>query len=200
MGVCEFLFIDFSFCVFWLLSWSWVLLKAQADVILIIDITNPALVTFTATGAFAENDDIDDTYLSEGFTLMSFFRPEVSFDEEYFDTSTLDSPGGNFSYTVLFPTGILSPQVDLNIAGSGFSTQDFTTTAPAFTGFATVDLRHWMPYIAGGTTGNILAGDALYNTEIIGQFQVVPEPGVVWLFVVAALFLIFRRRARFARS
>lgn len=173
--------------------------QVRGDLILTIDITNPAEVIFSATGAFAENDDIDDTFLSEGFTLLGFFHSDVSADPEYFDESTLYSPGGNFAYTTLFTAAISGSEIDLNIAGSGFSTQDFSTTSPAFTGFAIADLRSWMSNLSAGTTGNILAGDASYNTVVIGQFQIVPEPSVISLLVGAALLSAFCLRTRLVR-
>lgn len=176
------------------------LVPVQGAVILTIDITDLRAVLFKSTAAHAQNDDIDETYLSEGFTLLEFFNADVDYDMIDFDTSTLDSPGGNFAYTTLFPTAINSLNVDLNIAGSGFSTQDFSTSAPAFTGFAVADLRAWMSGITLGTTGNILAGDASYNTVIIGQYQIIPEPGTISLLVGAGLLLALGLRTRLARG
>ncbi len=174
--------------------------QVRGGVILTIDISNPEAVIFSATGAFAENDDIDDTFLSEGFTLLDFFNSEFTDDPQFFDESSLYSPGGNFAYTTLFPVAIFGDEIDLNIAGSGFSTQDFSTEAPAFTGYAIIDLTSWLPYITAGTTGNILAGDPMYNTVVIGQYEVVPEPGTFSLLGGAALLMIFFcLRTRLAR-
>jgi len=177
------------------------LVPVQGAVILTIDITDPRAVLFKATAAHAQNNDIDETYLSEGFTLLGFFNADVDYDMTDFKTpSTLYSPGGNFAYTTLFPTAIDSLNVDLNIAGSGFSTQDFSTSSPAFTGLAVADLRAWMSGITLGTTGNILAGDASYNTVIIGQYQIIPEPGTISLLVGAGLLLAVGLRTRLARG
>lgn len=171
--------------------------RASAAVILTIDISNTAQATFSATGAFAQNDDIDDTFLNEGFTLLGIFNSSATGGPSFFDTSTLFSPGGNFAYTNLFVVTISGEDLDLNIAGSGFSTQDFSVTASAFTGSATADLTDWAPFLAIGSTGNILAGDPSYNTVIIGQYTVIPEPGTTGLLVAGgcALACLFRRKS-----
>lgn len=168
------------------LAMSW---QAQGSVVLRIDISNPEEVRFTATGAFAQNDDLEETYLQEGFTLLGFFNDEFISFTESFGESTLFSPGGDFAYTTLFITGISGPEVDLNIAGSGFSYQDFSTAAPAFTGFATANLASWLPYVTVGRTGNILAGDVTYHTVVIGQYEVVPEPST-WAMIFGGGLLL----------
>ena len=151
----------------------------RAAVILVIDITDPANVTFTATGAHAENDD-PDTWLMYGFTLTGFFDSSVEdWDIHYFDESDLYSPEGNFEYTdftsIDFSGG--SNYVDLNIFGSGFSEQGFSTTAPAFTGSAVADLRGWIAQImGGGTVGSIYTDSEEQYGILIGEYQIVPEP------------------------
>lgn len=151
--------------------------SAFSAVILTIDISNPAAATFSATGAFAQNDDIGDTFLNDGFTLLNFFSSSANDSPQYFDTSNLRSPGGNFAYTTLFAVSLLGANdLDLNIAGSGFSTQDFSITEPAFFNSATADLSDWLTLMQAGRTGDIIAGDPTYNTVIIGQYDVVPEP------------------------
>ncbi len=175
---------------------------SSAAVILTIDISNPATATFTATGAFAQNDDIADTFLNEGFTLLRIFNSPATGGPGFFDTSTLFSPGGNFAYTNLFVVTISGEDRDLNIAGSGFSTQDFSVTAPALTGSATADLADWLPFLTAGVTGNIIAGDPIYSTVIIGQYQVIPEPGTALLAVGGCVlaFLLWQKRAKRRRS
>lgn len=171
--------------------------RASAAVILTIDISNPAQTVLTATGAFAQNDDVDDTSLNEGFTLLGIFNSAASSGPDFFDTSTLFSPGGNFAYTNLFVVTMSGDDLDLNIAGSGFSTQDFSVTAPAFTGAATADFTDWLPFLTPGATGNILAGDPTYSTVIIGQYAVIPEPGTVALLIAGGCLFagLFRRRS-----
>lgn len=172
---------------------------SSAAVVLTIDITNLSATTITATGANAQNDDIDDTYLDEGFLMLGFFSSEPGATiPDSFDFSDLYSPGGNFAFTSLFLAAVSgSEEVDLNIAGSGFSSNDFSTSLPAFAGSATVDFSGLAAYLVPGSTGDILAGDAFYNTVVIGQWQIIPEPNTTLLaFVPAALALLRRRRRR----
>lgn len=186
-----------------MLALLWLLLPASAAVILRIDITDPAQITFTATGANSENDD-DQSFLSEGITLLDFFSvsvedPNVAFFES---PSNLWSPGGNFAYTTLSSSAFTNaaPFVydDLAIFGSGFSTQDFSTNAPALTGSAVADLTAWAAWIpAAGTVGNIRSGDGIsFSGPQIGQYTVVPEPSTAALaaagLLLAARFI--RRR------
>lgn len=172
---------------------------AFSAVILTIDISNPATTTFSATGAFAQNDDIDDTFLNEGFTLLNFFSSSAIGGPQGFDTSTLRSPGGNFAYTTLFPVSLFGTEdLDLNIAGSGFSTQDFSITEPAFFNSATADLTDWVTFLQAGRTGDILAGDPTYNTVMIGQYAVIPEPAT-GLLLAGGLLITSLFRLRFLR-
>jgi len=170
---------------------------SSAAVVLTIDITNLSATTITATGANAQNNDIEETYLNEGFLMLGFFSSEPGPTiPDSFDVSNLYSPGGNFAFTLLFLAAVSgSQEVDLNIAGSGFSYNDFSTSEAAFTGSATVDFSGLAAYLVPGSTGNILAGDFRYNTVVIGQWQIIPEPNAVALaFAPAALGLLRRRR------
>lgn len=171
---------------------------SSAAVVLTIDITNLSATTITATGANAQNNDIDETYLNEGFLMLGFFSSEPGPTiPDSFDFSNLYSPGGNFAFTSLFLAAVSgSQEVDLNIAGSGFSSNDFSTSEAAFTGSATVDFSGLAAYLVPGSTGNILAGDMFYNTVVIGQWQIIPEPNAVALTLVPAALGLLRRRRR----
>ena len=168
-----------------------------AAVVLRIDITNLSATTITATGANAQNNDIDETYLNEGFLMLGFFTSEPGPTiPDFLDFSDLYSPGGNFEFTSLFLAAVSgSQEVDLNIAGSGFSSNDFSTTEAAFTGSATVDFSGLAAYLVPGSTGDILAGDAFYNTVVIGQWEIIPEPSAMALaFFPLGLALLRRKR------
>lgn len=161
---------------------------ASAAIVLTIDISTPAATTLSATGAFAQNDDTD-TMLQEGFTLLGFFNSTASGGPQFVDSSSLFSPGGSFAYTTFFVVSITgNDDLDLNITGSGFSTQDFSTALPAFVGSATADFTDWLPLLQAGHTGDILAGDPFNNTVIIGQYAVIPEPATWTLLAGGCLF------------
>lgn len=176
------------------------LVPVQGAVILTIDITDPRAVLFKATAAHAQNDDIDETNVSQGFTLLGFFNREVDYDFTSFEDSELYSPGAPFAYGDLFVASISGEERDLNIAGSGFYYQDFSTTEAAFTGLALIDLSDWMSTLTPGTTGDIVAGDTFHHTVIIGQYQIIPEPGTISLLVGAGLLLVVGLRTRLARG
>lgn len=178
---------------------------SHAEVILRIDISAPSRVTFTATGAFAQNDDFD-TYLNSGFTLISFFSVEPGDLQAFFETpSDLYSPGGNFAYTEVLNmsfTNFMGPYTDLNVFGSGFSTQDFSTSEAALYGSAEIDLSPWISLLTLGT-GDIYAGDGGFGSgPLIGQYEVVPEPAALPLAAAGAAmaWLHFTRRKRKAQT
>lgn len=173
-------------------------MTGRAAVILTIDISDLRNVTFTPTGAHAENDD--ETQLYYGFTLIAFFNASLDdSDITYFDESDLYSPGGNFEYTDLtsvdFQGG--TNYRDLNIFGSGFSTQDFSTEEAAFTGSAVADLRHWAGFFAAvGTLGSIYSDSEAAYGILLGEYQIVPEPSTVALLVGAGLVGMWYHRRR----
>lgn len=178
---------------------------SPAAVILVIDVSDPSQVTFTATNANAENND-DESWLQEGISLIGFFQSSVADPSLYdFDApSNLWSPGGNFAYTTLVSINFTDPfsltYLDLSIFGSGFSTQDFSTSAPALTGSATADLSAWLAFLpAAGTTGDINSGDGVsFEGPVIGQYAVVPEPSTTGLLVCSGLLCLARARRQSA--
>ncbi len=174
---------------------------SRAEVILRIDISDPSRVIFTATGAFAQNDDFD-TYLNSGFTLIGFLSAEPDDLQAFFETpSELYSPGGNFAYTEVLNmsfTDFMGPYTDLNVFGSGFSTQDFSTAEAALYGSAEVDLSPWISLLTLGV-GDIYAGDGGLGTgPLIGQYEVIPEPAALPLAAAGGTMVLlhFARRKR----
>ena len=169
---------------------------SRAAVILRIDISDPTQVVFTATGAFAQNDD-EETDLAAGLTLVDFFSSEPDDVQAYFDPADLWSPEGWFAYEGVLNTSfssMLGPYTDLNLFGSGYSTQGFSTSQAALTGSAVVDLSEWIALIRLGS-GNVYAGDGFNSGPIIGQYEVIPEPTVLSAVAAGmALLLAARRR------
>lgn len=191
-----------------LLCFALMPLRAGAAVILVIDISNPSAVTFTATGAFAQNDD-DDSFSISGISLIDFFQASFSdSDLHYFSSSNLRSPEGDFPYSTLTSIAFFDPfsseYFDLSIFYDSFSGQGFSTSAPALTGSAVANLSAWLAYLpTAGTTGNIHSGDGIFSSgPVIGQYSVVPEPATAGLLLGATLLAIRRARRlpRMARS
>lgn len=173
--------------------------NVRGAVILVIDLSDLQNVAFSATSAFAQNND-GDTFLQEGFTLIDFFTSAPNSSPLFFDASTLRSPGGNFAYTEMVDTDYTGgiEYNDLNIFGSGFSFQDFSISSPALTGSAAADLTVWLAYLpAAGAIGNIYSGDrsSTEGATIIGQYMVVPEPAIL-PFLLAGGLLALRRTRR----
>jgi hypothetical protein len=174
--------------------------SGQAAVLLIIDISDPHAVTFTATGAHAQNDD-DESFLLEGISLIGFFQASVSDSTLYYlSSSSLRAPEGDFPYSTLTSINFFDPvsseYFDLSIFYDAFSEQGFSTSAPALTGSAVADLHDWIAHLpAPGTTGNIYSGDGIMFTgPMIGQYSVIPEPSAAGLLLGAALLAGWRRR------
>lgn len=175
----------------------------SAGVILVIDVSNPAEVIFTATDVHSESDD-DETWLMEGISLIGFFENSVDDPTIYFFDvpSDLWSPGGAFAYSQLVSINFSDPlsdsYFDLSVFGSGFSTQNFSTEEPALWGSATADLTAWMTFLpAPGTTGAVYSGDEVSSKgPLIGQYLVVPEPSAGALLGVLGIlaWAKFRRR------
>jgi hypothetical protein len=170
--------------------------KANAEILLTIDISNPANVTFSATNGHPDADfDLD---ASIGFTLLGFLTNDeaTSFDS----TGTLSASGMIEPYLSLFTLdyagGLYEPGRDLNLyANADAGTQNFLTTAPAFSGSITFDLSEIASLFPSvGTTGTIQAGDGSTVGPVIGSYEVVPEPAACILVGAAGMLLIFRRR------
>lgn len=165
---------------------------SSAAVILTIDISNPAAVRFAATGAHAQNDDIDSTDMLQGVLLLGVFSSDPGWNvPDYLDDSELYSPGGTFAYSDLYYDGL-----DLNITGTNLSTQDFSTSEPAFEGDAIVDFSAIAHLLVPGRTGDILAGDMWDSTVVIGQYLIIPEPSTSFLALTSVAALTVRRRRR----
>jgi hypothetical protein len=166
-----------------------------------VDVSNPANVTFTATGAPAAVADTG-TFTYDGATLLKFF-PVAADPALDLDVGGDLTPNGTTQrYDASFPDDVSGSSVDLNLrAFSGLDGQVFSTSAPAFTGAGTVDFSSLAgPLPVPGTTGQIMAGWSEEPGQVIGEWAVVPEvtpwaqAGVMGLTVLGVA--AWRRRWR----
>ncbi|WP_367872911.1 PEP-CTERM sorting domain-containing protein [Luteolibacter sp. Populi] len=169
--------------------------KSSAAVVLIIDITNLSQVKFTATSAFAQNAEAD-TDMLDGIVLVDIFskNPGSNTPEEV-TSSNLRSPGASVSFREFYDGGYAGGTLNLNFAGTNLSTHEFSPTEAAFTGSAVADFSGAVAgSLIAGTSGDIWAGSALDGRVVIGQFQIIPEPGSAMLGLAGIGMMVLRRR------
>ena len=169
----------------------------HAAVLIQVDVSNPANVTFTATGAPAGVDDAG-TFTYHGATLLTFFTAAADGDLDV--VGNLAPSGTTESYDASFADDVSGSSVDLNLrAFNGLDDQVFSTAAPAFTGTGTVDFTSLAALLPGpGASGQLMVGWSGYPGQVIGEWAVVPEvstcaqAGVMGLALVG--WLVWRRR------
>jgi hypothetical protein len=164
-----------------------------------VNVSNPAAVTFTATGNHSLINDSTATGV-DGVDLLAFFS-DMGFG--------LGSVSGNLTpptqdgiayftwYTDSYSSGGTSYN-DLNLYSNEGHPQNFSTGAPAFTGTGTADLSAYTAFLPSlGASGNIAAGSfGQGSMAVIGQWQVTPEPATLSLLAVGGLAAIIRRKRK----
>jgi len=193
-------------------------LSGTAFTLLIIDISDPSAVTFTATTNVSEaTSSLQIAY--DGLTLEDFFESAViipnttalSNDDYTPGLRPSQSPNASGGLPNLY-SGIQTADLDANGAlglgndlalysngSSGLpNTQIFISGQRAFSGESAFNMSSFALPTAG-TTGNILSGYLSPATTghglIIGQYIVVPEPSTSIIgAIVCSGFLIRRRR------
>ena len=179
--------------------------KASAQQILLtINASNPAAVTFTPTGNHAVITNSDYTF-NDGIDLTGFFKSTpTGFYYPVLSVPTLtdtysSDPVYNFSRPDdLFRTG---GNRDLNLADDGTnesSSEGFYVGSPAFTGLDTIDLSGDAAALpVPGTSGNIYAGNEgdgpLDPPTFLGTFIVVPEAGTGTFVLLGGAILLLTR-------
>jgi hypothetical protein len=170
---------------------------AQAEDLLLIDLSTPNQITITATtGASAVTTTasnfngvyMDGFYGGAGAGLVTTL---VSGNLTTFANPSDFSPS-------LF-RGVNDPGLNL-WSFSTAATVNFTAGQQAFTGSATWTMTadHYANMLAGGTSGNIYADadtvDDISSARLIGQWRVVPTPAALSLLGVGGLVGAARRR------
>ncbi len=171
---------------------------AGQSILININEANPSAVQFIAVGnnSFA-NSTVNTLF---GVDLISYFTiaPAAAAGTV---TGTLTPAGTASAYTQWFPDNLnVVNNVDLNLYAGTSQNQTFTTSSPAFTGTAVVNLSTLLANLpATGATGNIFSGDIRSPGSLIGRWVVVPEPSVEAQLALGAMVLAglaFIRRPR----
>lgn len=170
--------------------------KSSAAVVLTIDITDLSKVKFTGTTALAQNNETDMRTL-DGIVLVGLFskNPVSNNVPASTSSSSLRSTGGSSALKEFYTGGYAGNVLNLNLAGTDLTTHDFSTSQRAFTGSA---LANFSSVAAGslvvGKTGDIWSGSALDSKVVIGQFLIIPEPGMPILVLVGFGMMALGRR------
>ena len=196
---------------------------AAQNLLLTVDVSDPAAVTITATTGVAEASDSSHTF-NDGIDLATFFP--TAFEYTSFNVSPTNLTtfiDGAPDYDTSHSDDLTGSFVDLNLYSTSSGedgTEDFTMGTQAFLGAATLDLSGEIGNLpSSGTTGEVYAGysgdteegsdflssgleplQAPSGVTLIGTYQVVPEANQVLLMLVGAAALLAVRRFRLLSS
>lgn len=174
---------------------------AQAEVVLLVDLTTPNQITINATpGLSAVTASGSNT---TGFYLAGMFGGTGS------TTGTIGTQMGTANLStfnnasdgtpLLYRASATDPGLNL-WSFSTSSTVSFTAGTQAFAGSATwsLDAATYSLLVDGATSGNVYfpADDLtdLPTAQIIGQYSVIPAPGALALLGLGGLAAVRRRR------
>ncbi len=170
--------------------------------ILIVDVTNPAAVTFTGTGAFASANASSGT-VTFPIWLAGFYTVAQDQTTMTATSTTLETTGAGHTLGWA-ATRAIPGYTSLVLRQGPPSAENFSVSSPAFTGMATFDLSSVAAGLpSAGSSGNVLS----YNnsvTTVVGTYSVtgVPEPSVYGLtggLACLGFALLRRHRKQSAR-
>lgn len=174
---------------------------AQADVVLLVDLSTPNQITVTATTGVS--DVTTSGSPTTGFYLAGIFGSTGGSSGTFgtqvgvANLSTFNDASDGSPLLYRFST----TDPGMNIwSFSSVSSATFTAGAQAFAGSATWDLDPVMyaQFVGGATSGNVYfpADDVtdLQSARIIGQYSVVPAPGALAMLGLGGLAAVRRRR------
>ena len=161
---------------------------AQADDLLIIDLSVENQMTITATDGLSAADAAASSFT--GVLLADFFNTN-----------------GVGNLTVAGTSSDGSPSIFHSAGSAGLNIWSFTADAPAFTagqvaftgsGTWTIDAASYADMVGGNTSGDIYSpadsDDDIPGATYIGTYRVVPAPGSVALLGLGGLSATRRRR------
>lgn len=166
-------------------------LGSNAAVVLNVNVSDPANLVITATGAASS---ISDTaLLASGVTLKDFFTATMSqFGSFAGNLSVVGSgfPFDNWSFDSTIGTG-------LNLYSTQGTTYSVTLGVSPFSGEGSTDFTAWVASLpVSGATGDVLIGESSAGANIIGQWVAVPEPSSYGIAAGVAL-IAFAAQRRF---
>jgi hypothetical protein len=173
-------------------------ISAKAQILLDINDSDSSNIIITSTGAAAGT--AASTFAYNGIDLIGFFTTNVAYSQFTVNSTSIIPSGANVNFDTAYGDTALG-QADLSFYYGGSSTvaENFTTSAPAFSGVASLGVSGGLQ--SNGTIGNIALGySGSSPNTIIGQYEIVntvaaPEPST-WMFLVGGLALVTVSRIR----
>ncbi len=180
-------------------------IKSHAAVVIQVDVSNPAAVTWTSTSANSAIDNGGNPISFDGgITMENFFTATEDITTAIPVVGDLSPSGTTTAYDSLVTFSYGSPAIvagdDLSVFNSTASSsdvQEFSQSVRAFTGSSAIDFSgRALP--SPGMSGNVNAGFAPFNGGTIGTWVVVPEPST-WAVAIGAGCVLFAAGRRLVK-
>lgn len=174
------------------------LTAARGQVVLIVDVTDPAAVTFTATGTFSAADATATSNFP--IQLKGFLTSNPGQSGQTASSTTLQTTGADHSLNSAL-WGRFNPVETTLVLRNAALSETFSVASAAFTGTATFDLTSIKDFLpSAGTSGSIVSSLGGSGSGItIGTYSIVttavPEPVTYGLAAgLACLGLALRQK------